>query len=75
MKLTKRGNLAVGICLSVAFLPYTVAVYYFIRFIGISAGSLMGFLISDAGFVFVVLSINFFIKAFSNEKQAGKLRG
>lgn len=67
MRLTKRRYLFLGISLAIAFLPYTVAVYYAMRFFNVPADTFLSFLIGDSGFVFILLAANCFALALKNK--------
>ncbi len=72
MTITKRGYLLLGIFMAAAFLPYTIIVYYAIIYFNLPHGNFIIFLMGGSGFVFILLSVNFFALAFKNRNGANQ---
>ena len=72
MKIANGRYLTFGILCIFAFFIYTVAAYYVLRLLEVPFGSFENFFFGDLGFVFIVLSVNFFMKAFKKVQTNNK---
>lgn len=64
MRLENARYLGLGIAMIAAFFAYTIISFYALRYFNVPYGSFENFLIGGSGFVFIVLSVNCFLKAF-----------